>query len=201
MSKFIDRAIAEKLVGREHGSGKLVRHEQRAGRVVMISQCSNCRAERPVSLTNAAQAVQNPTIAVIACPMVCKRVAQPPAATEVQKSEKEMTADEYRKQVVEPEFEARKLNAQRVTNAPIQAANARAAVAANGALWEQRERFLLAVAYSVGAVSSTTPESYGTNRSLLSKTGRRCRLKTANGRTNSSIFILRITGCRSWSVR
>src|SRR4029077_19946144 len=160
MASLINKAIADKMVGQPHGSGTFVRWEDRGATTVMISKCGNptCGAERAVSLQNAAQAVQNPTIPVIACTMYCKTVASTPKAQSLEEilaiPEARRTSAQQ-KVVVEAEFAANATAAQAVKDAPLVAARARLSVATNREIFVQHERLLQAIVIAVHGVSWT----------------------------------------------
>jgi hypothetical protein len=170
MATLIEKSIADKIVGKPHGSGTFVRSETRNGKLVIISKCGNptCGAERAVSLTNASQAVQNPTIPVIACTMYCKTTIKPAAKqtlAEVLAIPENRRSSEQQKIVIEAEFAERAAEAQRIKDAPLVAARARASVATNQEMFAQHERLLAAInlalhglpggAYTPGGAFST----------------------------------------------
>jgi hypothetical protein len=157
MATLIEKSIADKLVGKKHGSGTFVRSEDRGGKIVIISKCGNptCGAERAVSLTNAAQAAQNPTIPVIACTMYCKTSIKP---TEKQTLEEVLAIPEWKRSseqqriVIEAEFAANAAAAKKVKDAPLVAARARANVATVQETFKQHERLLLAINIKVHGI-------------------------------------------------
>jgi hypothetical protein len=150
MASLINKHIADKMVGQPHGSGTFVRWEDRGKTTVMISKCGNpaCGAERAVSLQNAAQAVKNPTIPVIACTMYCKTTITPTAK---QSLEEVLAIPEYKRSseqqriVVDAEYAAKAAEAKRIKDAPLVAARARASVATNQEMFAQHERLLAAI--------------------------------------------------------
>jgi hypothetical protein len=150
----ITEGIARQLKGRAHATGTFVSYESRAGRITMTSQCSQCGGPRSgISVTNAAQAAQNPSIRLINC-QHCTFVVPTPAKQTYEDvlriPERDRTSAQDRI-VLEHEFALRNAEKERAKNAPILAARAAVERKQNVVMWDQRESYLMALAHEVGA--------------------------------------------------
>jgi hypothetical protein len=150
----VQEGIARQLVGSEFAGGRFVGYEYRGGKVLMRAKCNQCGGPHSgISVTNAAQAVKNPTVRLINC-QHCKYV-EPTAAAQtyevvVRIPESQRTSAQQRL-VAEREIAD-------TTQAPIrqrraaedareQAAQAQADRTARRAMFESHERFLTALAH------------------------------------------------------
>ena len=149
----IQEGIARQLVGREFLGGTFTHYENRAGRFMMVAKCNQCGGPHSgISITNAAQALQNPTAHLISC-QHCTYVI-PTAQKEMYEDviripERQRTSAQDRI-IVEHEYAQRNVAKQ----APIIAARNRAA---KSSLWTQRERLLIAIAHNNGARTVNDP--------------------------------------------
>jgi hypothetical protein len=150
----IQEGIARQLKGRAHATGTFTSYESRVGRITVTSTCNQCGGPHSgISLANAGQAAQNPTIPLINC-QHCVRVIAAPAKWTYEDvmriPERNRTSDQDRI-VLEHEFAVRKAEADRAKNAPIIAARAEVTRQHKSKMWDARERFLLSIAHAVGA--------------------------------------------------
>src|SRR5579872_2890418 len=123
----ITEGIARQLKGRAHATGTFVSYESREGRITMTSQCSQCGGPHSgISITNAAQAAQNPSIRLINCPhctFVVPTAAKQTYEDVIRIPERQRTSAQDRI-VVEHEYAVRNTQAERAKQAPINAARA-----------------------------------------------------------------------------
>ncbi len=149
----IQEGIARQLKDRAHATGTLVSYEQRGGRITMTSHCNNCGGPHSnISLTNAAQAVQNSQIPLINC-QHCTRVIPAPAKLtyeDILRIPENQRTSEQDRIVLEHEFAVRNEEREREKNAPALAARAEESGRQRSALWDQWERFLTALAHEAG---------------------------------------------------
>jgi hypothetical protein len=153
---IINESIARQLVGQQFMGGSFVSYETRNGKTTMTAKCSQCGGPHSgISVTNAAQAANNPTTRLIGC-QHCTYVS--PSA------KKETLADvlaipESRRSSAQQRIVVEAEQAERVAQrqAPIKAAQAQASRAVKGALWEHRERYLQTVAHSNGVQTIADP--------------------------------------------
>jgi hypothetical protein len=146
----INAGIAQQLVGRTHATGSFVSCEPRNGKITMTSQCSQCGGPHSgISLTNAAQAVKNPTARLIVCNH-CKFIEPTAKALTfedvIRIPERQRSAAQQR---IVAEYENAERSAQQraAKEAPVIAAREQANRAVKASLFESHERFLVALAH------------------------------------------------------
>jgi hypothetical protein len=146
----INAGIAQQLVGRTHATGSFVSCEPRNGKITMTSQCSQCGGPHSgISLTNAAQAVKNPTARLIVCNH-CKFIEPTAKALTfedvIRIPERQRSAAQQR---IVAEYENAERSAQQraAKEAPVIAAREQANRAVKASLFESHERLLVALAH------------------------------------------------------
>ena len=156
----VSEGIARQLVGREFLGGTFTHYENRGGRFMMVAKCSQCQGPHSgISIANASQAVQNPTVHLINC-QHCTFVV-PTAAKEtyedVVRIPESRRSSAQQRIVVEHENAER--NQQRAATKQVQEAAKQAPInrAIRSAMWESRERLLTAIAHNVGAQTVNDP--------------------------------------------
>lgn len=152
----IPEAIARQLVGRDHATGEFVSYESRNGKFTLTSRCSNCTGSHAnISVTNAAQAANNPSVPLINCQW-CKRVIEAPKA---QTLEDVLRIPESRRSSAQQRIVIEAEHTQRVAakQAPIKAAQAQARRAVKASLWDARERYLQTLAHANGVTTISDP--------------------------------------------
>jgi hypothetical protein len=153
-TNIINESCARQLVGQSFLGGTFVSYETRGGKTTLTATCSQCGGPHSgISVTNADQAVRNPNSRLIGC-QHCTYVV-PTAAKQTYEQvllipERDRTSAQDRI-VVEHEYAVRNAQAAQAKQAPMIAARAEANRAVKGAMWDQRERFLTALAHLVGA--------------------------------------------------
>jgi hypothetical protein len=150
----INESNARQLVERDTATGKFVSYESRGGKITLTHVCSNCKGQHSgISITNAWQAAQNPTVALINC-QHCKRVIESPKAQTYEQAirvpEAQRTSAQDRL-IAEHEFAQRNQQRAAVRQAPIDRAN-------KAVMWRQHDRYLVSLAHSIGARTITAPE-------------------------------------------
>jgi hypothetical protein len=145
---IINEACARELVGKSFLGGTFVSYETRSGKTTLTAKCNQCGGPHSgISALNADQAVRFQSH--IPC-QHCKLVIESPKALTYEDillvPERQRTSAQDRI-VVEHDFAVRKAQQERVKQAPVLAARAEANRAVKGAMWDQRERFLTALAH------------------------------------------------------
>ncbi len=156
----ISEGIARQLEGRVHATGTFVSYESRGGRITVTSQCNQCGGPHSgISLANAGQAAQNPTIPLINCQHCVRKIAAPakPTIEEALGIPEARRTSEQQRLVAEYEFERAKAAANAPAIAARTAAQAEATRQRRSMLWDQRERFLVSLAHSLGATRINDP--------------------------------------------
>jgi hypothetical protein len=146
----INAGIAQQLVGRTHATGSFVSCEPRNGKITMTSQCSQCGGPHSgISLTNAAQAVKNPTARLIVCNH-CKFIEPTAKALtfeDVIRIPEQARSAQQQRIVVEYENAERSAQQRAAKEAPVIAAREQANRAVKASLFESHERLLVALAH------------------------------------------------------
>jgi hypothetical protein len=149
----INESNARQLVERDTATGKFVSYESRGGKITLTHVCSNCNGPHSgISITNAWQAAQNPTVALINC-QHCKRVIESPKAQTYEEAirvpEAQRTSAQDRL-IAEHEFAQRNQQRAAVKQAPLDKAN-------KAVMWKQWDRYVISLAHSLGQRTVTAP--------------------------------------------
>jgi hypothetical protein len=156
----ISEGIARQLKGRTHATGTFLSYESRGGKITVTSVCNQCGGPHSgISLANAAQAAQNRTVPLISCQHCIRTMAAPakPTIEEALEIPEARRTSEQQRLVAEYEFERAKAAANAPAIAARTAAQAEATRQRRSMLWDQRERFLVSLAHSLGATRINDP--------------------------------------------
>jgi hypothetical protein len=152
-TNIINESIARQLVNQQFMGGTFVSYETRGGKTTMTAKCNQCGGPHSgISVTNAAQAAQNPTVQLIAC-QHCTYVvptAKEETLADVLAIPESRRSSAQQRIVVEAE-NAQRIEARTAAKQVPNPAQAAATRAIKSSLWDQREKYLQTVAHTEGA--------------------------------------------------